>query len=99
MSEQWRHGGGVLEGIRIGEAARIRNALIETFETRTEFGPGRLPEPPDSWAVPFRQMARETKLQEDLESAWNLVAAMIDPVIEGRVEHGIWIPQTAEWGN
>lgn len=81
------------------DAARLRDALTETFEIRGGSRPERLPEPPDSWSVPFRQMARETGLPEDLGSAWKEVAAMIDPLLRERIVRGIWDPRHRTWAN
>ena len=45
------------------DAERLRIAVDTTFDVRGGARPESIPRPPDSWSVPFRQMARETDLQ------------------------------------
>lgn len=79
------------------DAERLRQALASTFEVRGGSPPEKLSEPPDHWAVPFRQMARETGLPEKLAIAVTKVAEMVDPVLEGRIISGTWDPQKGGW--
>ena len=79
------------------DAERLRIAVDTTFDVRGGAKPESVPRPPDSWSVPFRQMARETDLAEDLEESWKEVAAMLDPVLGGQVREGTWDPRRRMW--
>jgi Nucleotidyl transferase AbiEii toxin, Type IV TA system len=49
---------------------KLENALSKTFERRkTHDIPSGLPDPPDTWNLPFKKMAETSGLQGDLNSA------------------------------
>jgi hypothetical protein len=77
------------------EAVRLRSTLERTFEFRaTHSLPSSFPEPAASWAIPYREMARENELAwTTLEQLSTAVTEFLNPVLAGRV--GIWRP--AEW--
>ncbi|MFH0920158.1 MAG: nucleotidyl transferase AbiEii/AbiGii toxin family protein [Fibrobacterota bacterium] len=50
--------------------SRVKDAVKKTFQRRkTHAIPKTLQNPPDSWATSFSEMAKETGLQDDLDSA------------------------------
>jgi hypothetical protein len=79
------------------EAERLRMALERTFEFRaTHSLPSSLPDPPVSWSIPYREMARENDLAwTTLEQLTTTVTAFLNPVLAGR--GGIWRPTESAW--
>jgi hypothetical protein len=79
------------------EARRLRTALERTFDFRaTHSLPSSLPDPPVSWSIPYREMARENDLAwTTLEQLTATVIAFFDPVLAGR--GGIWRPTEWAW--
>lgn len=79
------------------DARRIRLALQRTFEVRgTHPLPRTLPRPPESWRTPYRRLASDTGIEQDLIEAFTRVARLIDPVLSGE-DIESWDPEDARW--
>ncbi len=79
------------------DAARLREALVGTFEGRRRQPlPHRLPPPPRDWAVSYRKLAAEVGIVSDLAAAYAEAAALIDPVLAGDAT-GRWDPGRDSW--
>jgi hypothetical protein len=87
----------LLGTLRPLDAKRLRLALAQTFEFRgTHAVPSYIPDPPASWATPYRELARENELAwTTLEELTTAVAAFINPVLAGR--GGTWRPREWQW--
>jgi hypothetical protein len=85
----------LLATVRPLDGLRVRSALEQTFDFRaTHTLPSSLPEPPASWSIPYREMARENELAwSTIEQLTAVVAEFLNPVLAGR--HGTWHP--AKW--
>jgi Nucleotidyl transferase AbiEii toxin, Type IV TA system len=82
------------------DAARLRSAIDETFAGRgTHTVPDRLPEPPEGWEVPFRQLAEAVGVPTETSEAHAHAAAVIDPILSGEIEQGTWEPKARIWDN
>ena len=80
------------------EAARLRRALSETFERRSDRDlPRELPPPPRDWEVSFRRLATEIGLGADLANGHELAARLLDPILSGDVKTGWWNPACQVW--
>lgn len=79
------------------QASDLRAALDATFgHRRSHRLPGRVPDPPKAWAVPYARLARRDGLPWlDLDHLHNDVAAFLDPVLSGL--SGTWSPQSWSW--
>lgn len=77
------------------EAVHLRAALERTFGFRaTHSLPTFLPDPPTSWANPYREMVRENDLAwTTLDELAAAVARFLNPILVGA--NGVWQP--AEW--
>lgn len=82
------------------DAARLRSAIDEIFAGRgTHRVPDRLPEPPESWRVPFRQWAEAVGVSTETSEAHAQAAAVIDPILSGEIKQGTWKPGARAWGD
>ncbi len=64
------------------EAAALRRALRDTFESRARQAlPESLPAPPPEWAPAYGRLAEEVGLEPGLEAAFDRAAAFLDPVL------------------
>jgi predicted nucleotidyltransferase component of viral defense system len=79
------------------DGVRLRRALAETFQSRggPSF-PERLPTPPRDWGPPYRKLAREVGLVEDLTLGHREAAGFLDPILAGAA-HGSWDPRDRRW--
>jgi hypothetical protein len=78
---------------------RLRATIADTFNRRaTHPVPGRVPRPPAEWAVAYRDEALAVSIPPDLDTAYSLVAAWLDPILAG-VARGSWNPERATWGD
>lgn len=76
---------------------RVRLALDRTFDARgTHPLPRTLPPPPRSWRVPYRRLASDTGIEEDLDKGFSLVAELVDPVLGGEAVEA-WDPEVSRW--
>lgn len=79
-----------------GRALRID--LEATFARRaTHELPDRLPSPPASWRVPYAKLAREIRIEPDLDAGTVRAKSMIDPVLRDRAMSGVWDAANAGW--
>lgn len=87
----------LLAGTRSVSADEVRAALVATFGHReTHPVPTSLPDPPEFWAVPYRELAREHDLRwHTLDELTDAVRAFLDPVLAGT--DGRWDPQAWRW--
>ncbi len=76
----------------------LAQALQATFDTRTTHAlPLHLPNPPSTWAAPFRRLAEETGLgYQTLTGASEAARRFLDPVLRGET-FGLWDPMTWSW--
>ncbi len=80
------------------DAEDLRSAIGRTFAARGLHGiPEALPEPPADWRVPFRRMASEVGVDEDLDAGHHVASLLIDPVLNGAAATGVWDPATKRW--
>jgi hypothetical protein len=89
---------GLLAGSRPFELARLRAALMVTFNYRnTHVLPEEFPEPYPSWAAPYEAMAREDRLPwTTLVEVTKVVQAFLNPVLLGTAEER-WNPRRWRW--
>ena len=80
------------------DAARLRQAIEQTFEVRsTHPVPPELPLPPESWSAPFRRLNDELKLGwEDLTQARGAAQSFLGPLLRGTAA-GVWNPPNWRW--
>lgn len=80
------------------DADELRRTIETIFVARaTHQPPSVLPPPPDQWRAPFGQLARSVGLDDDLVTGHHAAAAMLDPVLDHRVQVGTWNPDTQHW--
>ncbi|HEY2201421.1 MAG TPA: hypothetical protein VGH56_06010, partial [Solirubrobacteraceae bacterium] len=64
------------------DARALREALESTFRERNRQPlPSSLPPPPPSWAAPYKRLADSVGIEPDLDAAYALAAAFLDPVL------------------
>ena len=80
------------------DAATLRITIKTTFTSRgTHHPPPSLPPPPQDWSIPYRQLAQEVGIAEDLGAGHSTAAALLDPVLDDEATHGHWSPAAAHW--
>ncbi len=80
------------------QAAQLRQALQRTFETRGRQSlPNHLAAPPEDWRAPYRRLAGEVGIPEDLGTGHRIAGAFIDPILSGEVTDGSWDPIGRVW--
>ncbi len=80
------------------DAATLHGEIEATFARRaTHPVPSALPQPPDDWRTPFRQLAEAVGVTSDLQAGHGDATALIDPVLEGVIEQGTWDPEARRW--
>ena len=80
------------------DAAALRREVKTIFTLRdTHAPPGTLPPPPTEWAVPYRRLAEEVGAPVALEAGHRDAAALLDPVLAGKVKSGAWNPARRRW--
>ena len=84
---------GLIAGYRGVSAGDLRSSFGQTFTARkTHALPAAVPEPPDSWVVPYRAMARENQLPWlELGELHQAVSAFLNPLL------GNEVPNSATW--
>jgi hypothetical protein len=89
----------LLAGLRSFSAGELRVALDRTFTSRTtHLLPGALPEPPTTWAEPYRRMAQPLSITVELRDGYQAAAALLDPILSGSVEdYAQWSLSSASW--
>jgi hypothetical protein len=79
------------------DAARLRAALLGTFEGRAQHAlPAALPPPPGTWSVPYRKLASDVGIDPHLASGHAEAASLLDPVLAGFTA-GHWDPEHGAW--
>ena len=93
----------IIDILLITELGKIKSsyllqALHSTFEAKgTHPLPNRLPDPPSSWASPFRKLAKELDLHwNTLDKATEVAHLFLDPILSGDVS-GLWDPTLWTW--
>lgn len=72
-------------------AATLRREIDTILALRnTHAVPGALPRPPAEWAAPFRRLAGEVGISEDLIGGHSRAAALLDPILSAKVASGTW---------
>jgi predicted nucleotidyltransferase component of viral defense system len=80
------------------DAASLREALERTFTSRKRQAlPPSLPPAPESWAAPYRRLAAQVGVEEELASAVEGARTLLDPVLAGEIGGGRWDPATRRW--
>jgi hypothetical protein len=80
------------------DAASLRKALVDTFEERDQQPlPSSLPPPPSTWDEPYRRLAAEVDVEQELDKAFALAAEFLDPILASRAD-GEWDPRRRTWG-
>jgi hypothetical protein len=80
------------------DAAALRREVKTIFTLRdTHTTPGALPPPPAEWAVPYRNLAGEVGAPVELGAGHRDAAALLDPVLAGKVTSGTWNPAERRW--
>ena len=82
------------------DAATLRREIESIFALRdTHPTPKALPSPPAEWATPFRRLAIEVGVPTELAAGHRDAAALLDPILDGRIVAGSWDPtqQRGEW--
>jgi hypothetical protein len=79
------------------DATALREALVRTFEERARQPlPEALPPPPGDWQRPFALLASEVGIDPNLDAAFKLAAAFLDPVLTKQTS-GRWDPAAMRW--
>jgi hypothetical protein len=88
----------LLATARAVDAKRLRAALDQTFAFRkTHEVPGKLPDAPPAWAMPYAAMAREEQLTwKTIADVTNAAREFLDPVLAGGLD-ATWDPESWCW--
>lgn len=80
------------------EAARLRDAIAQTFAFRkTHAPPVAFPAPPEAWRVPYAALAHEDQLPwQTLDEVTGAARAFLDPVLAGGLD-ATWDPCSSRW--
>lgn len=80
------------------DAGALHAALGATFDQRAVHPlPTQLPPPPESWRVPFRELAQAVGIPTELAAGHADAAALLDPILGGEVAAGAWDPRDRRW--
>jgi hypothetical protein len=87
----------LISGAEPMDAMALREALERTFKERARQPlPEALPLPPGGWQRPFALLASEVGIDPDLDAAFKLAAAFLDPVLAKQTS-GRWDPAAMRW--
>jgi hypothetical protein len=76
----------------------LRREIETIFALRdTHSAPKALPSPPTEWAAPFRRLAREVGVPDELAAGHRDAAALLDPILSGEITTGQWDPTRQRW--
>lgn len=80
------------------ESSRLRAAIRQTFTFRgTHDVPVQLPEPPDSWELPYAAIAREDQLQwTSLTEVFEAARDFLNPILALEAD-ALWDPLSWAW--
>jgi hypothetical protein len=80
------------------DAETLIRGLRDTFQGRARHElPVAFPDPPEDWAVPYARLAAEIGLPTELSDGARASAGMLDPILEGSVQHGSWNHERRRW--
>jgi hypothetical protein len=81
------------------KAGRLRKALSTTFNMRaTHESPVALPPPPALWDIPYRKMADEVGLDQQIDDGYKQVRLLLDPILSGTVsDDAKWDLSSRAW--
>lgn len=80
------------------DAADLRHMINATFtKNATHDPPTSLAPPPPDWRTPFSRLAEAVGIGPALETGHADAAALLDPVLQGRVKQGFWNPGESRW--
>jgi hypothetical protein len=80
------------------DATTLHTAIRHTYRHRAvQPIPDQLPPAPASWQVPFRELAQATGIPPDLGAGHATAAALLDPILVGRITVGTWDPNELRW--
>jgi len=80
------------------DATALREAIDHLFlSCAAQTVPDRLPTPPATWAVPYRDLAQATGIPTDLAAGHAAAAALLDPILTAHITEGIWDPNERRW--
>jgi predicted nucleotidyltransferase component of viral defense system len=80
------------------DAGRLRHAIVQTFDFRdTHSFPTHLPDPPETWAMPYAAIAKEDQLQwPTLIEVVNAAVTFLNPILNNS-QVKTWDPITWRW--
>lgn len=79
------------------DAARLREALVETFRSRGLHAlPAVVPAPPPDWETAYRKLATEVGIDPTLSEGFVEARALLDPIPEDRPTIR-WDPALQRW--
>lgn len=88
----------LIAGLAAFDARSLRGAIDKVFATRGDHSvPRSLPAPPTAWAKPFRRLADEVGIPNDLASGHTDAAALLDPVLSDEAMQGSWDSKQRRW--
>jgi hypothetical protein len=88
----------MVESLFSMQAGRLADAIKSTFTERDGSPPEALPPPPSQWRLPYRKLATENGLEQEVGRAYERVRNFIDPVLSATVERGaMWNPADHVW--
>lgn len=80
------------------DAASLHREIETIFALRgTHTAPESLPSPPAGWATPFRRLAKEVGVPDELAAGHRDAATLLDPILSGEVTSGRWDPARQRW--
>lgn len=80
------------------DAAELRSAIDSTVASRGLHGvPKAFPGPPTDWDLPFRRMASEVGMDDDLRRGYQTASLLLDPILDGSTSRAVWDPITKRW--
>jgi len=76
----------------------LRREIETIFALRdTHSAPKTVPSPPADWVTPFRRLAKEVGVPEELAAGHRDAAALLDPILDGGIATGKWNPTQRRW--
>ena len=71
------------------DTAALRAAIVATFTSRcTHHPPPSLPPPPQEWSIPYRHLAQDVGVAENLDTGYAIAAVLLDPLLDGETTDG-----------
>jgi hypothetical protein len=89
----------MIESLFDFRADQLRRAIESTFSARGMHPvPSELPPPPSDWRIPYRAMASEVGLDENLSVGYEQARRFLDPLLGGTCSEGAaWDPISHRW--